>query len=96
MQVRRLGETVTPSAPVAKNQIRNPEARSAEGVTQPPPATAKAPEEKRDEPVEVDRYTSGDITYVMYSDGAVEVRSANGAQRYASLAELRAHAAQQN
>ena len=38
---------------------------------------------------------SGDITYVMFSDGAVEVRTSNGAQRFASLAELRAQAAQQ-
>jgi len=32
---------------------------------------------------------------VMFSDGAVEVRTSNGAQRFASLAELRAQAAQQ-
>ena len=47
------------------------------------------------EPREVDRYEFGDITYVMFSDGAVEVRTSNGAQRFASLAELRAQAAQQ-
>jgi drug/metabolite transporter (DMT)-like permease len=47
------------------------------------------------EPREVDRFESGDIIYVMYSDGAVEVRTAEGAQRFASLAELRAQAAQQ-
>ncbi len=95
-QVRRIGERETPSAPVAKSHIRNAEVRSAEGATQPPAAAAKTPDEKLDEPVEVDRYTSGDITYVMYSDGAVEVRSGNGSQRYASLADLRAQAAQQH
>jgi hypothetical protein len=47
------------------------------------------------EPKEVDRYESGDVTYLMFSDGAVEVRTASGAQRFASLAELRAQAAQQ-
>lgn len=47
------------------------------------------------EPREVDRYESGGITYVMFSDGAVEVRTSNGAQRFTSLAELRAQAAQQ-
>jgi hypothetical protein len=47
------------------------------------------------EPHEVDRFESGDVTYVMFSDGAVEVRTAEGAQRFASLAELRAQAAQQ-
>jgi hypothetical protein len=55
----------------------------------PPPADGSAAS------VEVDRYVSGDVTYVMYSDGAVEVRTQQGAQRFASLAELRAHAAQQ-
>ena len=44
---------------------------------------------------EVDRYELGDITYVMFSDGAVEVRTAQGTQRFASLAELRAQAVQQ-
>lgn len=45
-----------------------------------------------EEPVEVDRYTAGDATYVMMSDGSVEVRSAAGMQRYPSLAALRAEA----
>ena len=59
-------------------------------------AGAPAPEEPSGaEPQEVDRYQSGDTTYVMFSDGAVEVRTSNGAQRFASLAELRAQAAQQ-
>lgn len=45
-----------------------------------------------EEPSEVDRYTAGDATYVMMSDGSVEVRSPAGAQRYPSLAALRAEA----
>lgn len=45
-----------------------------------------------EQPSEVDRYTAGDATYIMMSDGSVEVRSAAGAQRYASLAALRADA----
>jgi hypothetical protein len=71
----------------------------------PPPPPAREPEQEAEapaaevasaaEPREVDRYESGDITYVMFSDGAVEVRTSNGAQRFASLAELRAQAAQQ-
>ncbi|PPD43055.1 MAG: hypothetical protein CTY15_11175 [Methylocystis sp.] len=43
--------------------------------------------------VEVDRYTAGDETYVMLSDGSVEVRNAEGSQRYPSLEALRAEAA---
>ena len=43
------------------------------------------------EPVEVDHYTAGDSTYVMYSDGSVEVRTPDGAQRYESLEALRAN-----
>ncbi|KAF2991770.1 hypothetical protein OGR47_08335 [Methylocystis sp. MJC1] len=45
-----------------------------------------------EEPLEVDRYTAGDATYVMMSDGSVEVRGPAGAQRYPSLAALRAEA----
>jgi len=46
------------------------------------------------EPLEIDSYRAGDVTYVMYSDGAVEVRRPTGeAERYASLAELRERAA---
>ena len=43
------------------------------------------------EPVEVDHYTAGEATYVMYSDGSVEVRTPDGAQRYESLEALRAN-----
>lgn len=44
-------------------------------------------------PAEVDRYTAGDATYVMMSDGSVEVHSAEGVQRYPSLAALKAETA---
>jgi hypothetical protein len=43
-----------------------------------------------DEPVEVDRYISGGMVYVMFSDGSVELRGAGGARRFASVAELKA------
>jgi hypothetical protein len=53
---------------------------------EPPPKT-------EERPVEVDRYRSGDVTYVMFSDGAVEVHGQDGArQRFGSLAELRERA----
>ena len=76
---------VAPAAPPAPSATE-PE-REAEAPAADEPSVA--------EPREVDRYESGDITYVMFSDGAVEVRTLNGAQRFASLAELRAQAAQQ-
>ncbi len=74
-----------------------PAAQPAPSATEPErEAEAPAAEEPSvAEPREVDRYESGGITYVMFSDGAVEVRTSNGAQRFASLAELRAQAAQQ-
>ncbi|HEY8137608.1 MAG TPA: hypothetical protein VIF61_07185 [Methylocystis sp.] len=74
-----------------------PAAPPAPSATEPERAAeaAAADEASGAEPREVDRYESGDITYVMFSDGAVEVRTSNGAQRFASLAELRAQAAQQ-
>ncbi len=76
---------VAPAAPPAPSATE-PE-REAEAPAADEPSVA--------EPREVDRYESGGITYVMFSDGAVEVRTLNGAQRFASLAELRAQAAQQ-
>lgn len=39
---------------------------------------------------EVDRYSAGDTTYIMFSNGSVEVRKATGSQRFPSLAALRA------
>jgi len=61
-------------------------------VDMPAPPAAAQPEPE--EPHEVDRHVAGDITYVMFSDGAVEVRTANGgAQRFASIQALREAAA---
>jgi hypothetical protein len=55
------------------------------------------PEASPNEPVEVDRYVSGDTTYVMFSDASVEVFSPSGAKHYPSLQALReAMAAQGN
>ncbi len=38
---------------------------------------------------EIERYQSGGLTYVMLSDGSVELRSEAGAQRFSSIEELR-------
>jgi len=70
-----------------------PSPTPAAGPPAPPQAPAvetKPVEKPMEEPTEVDRYTAGDATYVMYSDGSVEMRTAAGSERYASLAELRA------
>jgi len=77
-----------------------PAAPARKPAPQPVAAAPAAAAPKPDEPAEgnvyeVDRHEAGDITYVMFSDGAVEVRTAQGTQRFASLAELRAQAAQQ-
>lgn len=53
---------------------------------------AKLNSDPAQEPTEVDRYAAGDATYIMMSDGSVEVRNAAGSQRYPSLAALRAEA----
>ncbi len=53
---------------------------------------AQQQEEGEGQLVEVDRYSAGDATYIMLSDGSVEVISPVGAQRYPSLAALRAEA----
>lgn len=46
------------------------------------------------QPKEVDRYEANDTTYVMFSDGSVEVSRDGVSKRYESLAQLRADAAQ--
>ena len=96
--------TSAPGANAAALRQRRPFSRRRSRSPRPL-LLAKEPEQEAEapaadtasgaEPREVDRYESGDITYVMFSDGAVEVRTSNGAQRFASLAELRAQAAQQ-
>jgi len=58
-------------------------------------APARPPAAGKPGAIEVDRYVSGDTTYVMFSDGSVELRDPQGARRYASLAELRARASAQ-
>jgi len=95
-----------PPAPTPTPTLgQTPPAQQAPLAAAPPAPPAKEPEQEAEapaadepsgaEPREVDRYESGEITYVMFSDGAVEVRTSNGSQRFASLAELRAQAAQQ-
>ncbi len=66
-------------APGLKARLR-PLAASA-----PPPPPSPLTEEPR----EIERYQSGGLTYVMFSDGSVELRSEAGAQRFSSIDELR-------
>lgn len=82
----------------APSIVTDPAPASADAPPAPPKPTVtskplEAPVEMRvDEATEVDRYAAGDATYVMYSDGSVEMRTATGSERYGSLAELRAAA----
>lgn len=57
-----------------------------------PRETGEAASEPAGAPVEVDRYSAGDATYIMMSDGSVEVHGPGGVERYPSLAALRAEA----
>jgi hypothetical protein len=58
--------------------------------TPPPEPTERPQSSTQGEAEEVDRYSAGDTTYIMFSDGSVEVRKATGSQRFPSLAALRA------
>jgi hypothetical protein len=73
----------TPAAPARKE----PQPAFADALL-----TKNEPSSATEEAVEVDRYATGDTVYVMFSDGAVEVRTPAGLHRYASLALLRADA----
>ncbi len=61
---------------------------SASAQRYPESETAPVPEA----PTELDRYTAGDETYVMFSDGSVEVHAQTGVRRYPTIAALRAEA----
>jgi hypothetical protein len=76
-----------PLAPPAPLRVRREEAQAPE-----PPAKPQAapPPAEAGEPREIERYQSGGLTYVMFSDGSVELRSDAGAQRFSSTEELRA------
>lgn len=73
----------------AQASAKSPAAESIASAqpAEPPTVAASAPEKP---PVEVDRYAAGDSVYVMFSDGSVEVQTGGRAQRYPSLAALRA------
>ena len=76
-----------PLAPPAPLHVQREEAQPPE-----PPAKPQAapPPPEAAGPREIERYQSGGLTYVMYSDGSVELRSDTGAQRFSSIEELRA------
>ncbi len=89
-------------APQPKSPSPDAPSGASEAVGDPPSELAAFVQEqevssaaKPEEPYEVNRHVAGDITYVMFSDGAVEVRNADGAQRFASLQALREAAAAQ-
>jgi hypothetical protein len=74
--------------------------RRTEPETPPQPPVSPQPAPAQSEPAPVagkesaaptiiDHYEAGGASYVMYSDGSVEVRTEFGVHRYASLAELR-------
>jgi hypothetical protein len=89
----RLDHAITmasPRAAAAPNGRDWMEKAEIAEAAEPPPATLPfRPRPVITEPIEVDRYVSGGAVYVMFSDGSVERRGTGGAQRFASLSELR-------
>ena len=86
-EVRSPAPTPTALAPPAPLPLRREEAQAPEPIAR---ARAQAAPPPVEEPREIERYQSGGLTYVMYSDGSVELRSETGAQRFSSIEELRA------
>lgn len=85
---RPKAEAVAPKAPVAPaapDPKRPPLSQILKSLRDPPPPPPDAP-------TEVDRYEAGGSTYIMMSDGSVEVHGPDGRHRYPSLAALRAEA----
>ncbi len=78
----------TREGPPAANQAR------AETPAQPVQSVQRiGPEET---PLEIDRYIAGDVVYAIFTDGSIEVRKGDSAERYASLNALRDKAERRN
>ena len=84
-----LSREAPPSASLPRQRFT----RSAPSLTRKPIEPDAPPAVSASAPKEVDRYASGDSTYIMMSDGSVEVHGPAGVQRYDSLAALKAEAA---
>ncbi|HTO80469.1 MAG TPA: hypothetical protein VMJ31_11905 [Methylocystis sp.] len=89
IEARPAPAPTAPLAPPAPLRVRREEAPATEPPARPRPQDAP-PLVEAGEPREIERYQSGGLTYVMYSDGSVELRSDTGAQRFSSIEELRA------
>lgn len=84
-----------PQAAPAAEPPTAKDAPDAPSIQRPETAFAATLGNLAKEPIEVDRHITGDTTYVMFSDGSVEVRGAGGAQRFSSLSELKAKVGEQ-
>lgn len=80
---------------VEPEPAKKKDAPESPSIRRPETAFAAALNTTAKEPIEVDHYVSGDTTYVMFSDGSVEVRGSSGAQRFSSLSELKARVGEQ-
>jgi len=93
-----LAEAKASPEPVHESIAEPKPAKPSSSAPLPPPAPLRVGREEAppsqppqaEEPHEIERYQAGGLTYVMYSDGSVELRSEAGGQRFASLEELRA------
>ncbi|RYB06271.1 hypothetical protein [Lichenibacterium ramalinae] len=87
-------------APVDSRPLPAPTARAATpAVPQPPlavPEEAPPPPVLAEAPTVVGRYESNGASYVLFSDGTIEVETENGTHRFASMADLKAHIERQD
>ncbi|MGJ0509502.1 MAG: hypothetical protein ACR652_20740 [Methylocystis sp.] len=95
-EARSAKQEATPAFAPAALPPKPAEAQTPEPIARPddaPGLSALFPvvaESGTEEPTEVDRYEAGGATYIMMSDGSVEVRGPNGRQRYPTIAALKA------
>jgi hypothetical protein len=86
-----VAASATPAEPARSSAKGEPAA-----APRPEAASAADGRAASQEPIEVDRHVEGDTVYVIFSDGSVEMRSPRGAQRFASLAELKSRVGEQS
>ena len=87
------GRTSAASGDVAPAPAEPPAPRPSPYAPQEPPTPPPPPAEA---PTVVGRYESNGASYVLFSDGTIEVETESGTHRFASMADLKAHIERQD
>lgn len=84
-------------APVVRTGLPSaPEVRPAVVAEIAPPSEERSVPSVSEAPTVVGRYDANGATYVLFSDGTIEVETGSGTHRFASMADLKDHIERQD